>query len=105
MSGPLQGSRASPLLHANSGGACLGASTRVRYVALWLRRCPVATGGGERAEATIALREARRGLVIHGLFAMISVVVHAFLILRVRKTVERRQAKIEREVIERRQAA
>jgi hypothetical protein len=58
----------------------------------------------ERTETTIALKDARRGLVIHGWFALLSVVVHAFLVLRMRRTVERRQVRIEREAIESRHA-
>ena len=59
----------------------------------------------EQAETKIALEEARRGLVVHAWIALLSVVVHALLVLRARRSIERRQATIEQEVIEKRRAA
>jgi hypothetical protein len=59
----------------------------------------------ERAETNLALNDARRGLVIHGSVALLSVAVHALLVLRAQRSIERRQARIEREAIEERHAA
>ena len=59
----------------------------------------------ERAETNLALKDARRGLVIHGFMALISVAVHALLVLRAQRSIERRQARIEHEAMEERQAA
>jgi len=59
----------------------------------------------ERTEATLGVREARRGLVIHGLMAILSVMIHAALVLRARRSIERRQARIEYHAIEEPRAA
>jgi hypothetical protein len=56
----------------------------------------------ERVETSLALKDARRGFVIHGVVALISVAVHAFLVLRAQRSIERRQARIEHEAFEER---
>lgn len=66
---------------------------------------PVALEDYERAETNLALKDARRGLVIHGWMALISVAVHALLVLRAQRSIERRQARIEHKAIEARHAA
>ena len=66
---------------------------------------PVALRDYERAETNLALKDARRGLVIHGLMALLSVALHALLVLRAQRSIERRQARIEHEAIEERHAA
>ena len=66
---------------------------------------PVTLQDYERAEKSVALKDAWRGLVIHGTIALFSVLGHFLLVLRARKSVERRQERIERTAIEERQAA
>ncbi|MGZ4140419.1 MAG: hypothetical protein ACXVEI_10880 [Actinomycetota bacterium] len=59
----------------------------------------------ERAETGLALKDARRGFVIHGGVALLSLAVHAFFVLRAQRSIERRQARIEHEAFEERRAA
>lgn len=59
----------------------------------------------ERTEKEMALREARRGLVIHAVGATIGLVFHVLAVTRWGKaSVERRQQKIERKAMELRDA-
>lgn len=60
----------------------------------------------ERAERSIAVKDARRGLLVHAAMAVFTVAVHYLIVRRwAQRSVERRQARIESAALEEMQAA
>jgi hypothetical protein len=58
---------------------------------------PISLSDYERAERSIAMKEARRGLMIHAIVAIVSLVFHSLGVLRWgQKSLDRKQARVER---------